>query len=119
MPLNVRSSYEELQNQLEELRDQEYYYVGEQVFSGSHGEWDKVNVDAFHLWDIHHGDELNRIVMLFADRSASKAVTLVIEGRRVYRSESASGRCQSVMHSGNIVWESSTSRPSRWKGCWK
>lgn len=92
MPLSVRTSYEELQHQLEELRDQGYYYVGEYIFAGSHGEWNKVNVDAFHLWDIHHGDELDRIVMLFADRSASKAATLVIEGRRVCRSESANGR---------------------------
>lgn len=92
MPLSVRTSYEELQHQLEELRNQGYYYVGEYIFAGSHREWNKVNVDAFHLWDIHHGDELDRIVMLFADRSASKAATLVIEGRRVYRSEFANGR---------------------------
>ena len=92
MPLSVRTSYEELQHQLEELRNQGYYYVGEYIFAGSHGAWNKVNADAFHLWDIHHGDELDRIVMLFADQSASKAVTLVIEGRRVCRNESANGR---------------------------
>lgn len=92
MPLSVRSSYEELQRQLEEIRDQGYYYIGEYVFAGLRDEWNKVDVDGFHLWDVHHGDELNRIVMLFADRSASKAVTLVIEGRRVCRNESANGR---------------------------
>lgn len=92
MPLSVRTSYEELQHQMEELRDQGYYYVGEYIFAGSHRDWNRISADAFHLWDIHHGDELNRIVMLFADLSASKVVMLVIEGRRVYRSESASGR---------------------------
>lgn len=92
MALNVKSSYEALQYQLEGLQEEGYYYIGELVFAGSQGNWNKINADAFHLWNIHHGDELNRIVMLFADQSASKAVTLVIEGRRVYRSESASGR---------------------------
>lgn len=91
MPLSVRSSYEELRHQLEELRKQGYYYIGEYVFAGSHGAWNKVDVDAFHLWNVSHGDELDRIVMLFADLPANRTVTLVIEGRRVCRSEAANG----------------------------
>lgn len=92
MSLCVTTGYEELQHQFEELGNQGYYYVGEYIFAGSHRECNKINADAFHLWDIHHGDELDRIVMLFADLSAGKAATLVIEGRRVCRNEFENGR---------------------------
>ena len=92
MSLCVRSGYEELQHQFEELRNRGYYYVGEHIFAGSHRECNKVDAEAFHLWDVHHGDELDRIVMLFADLPAGKAATLVIEGRRICRNESENGR---------------------------
>lgn len=91
MPLRIRNGYRELQDQLEELRQQGYFYVGEYVFAGSHIEENRVNMDAFHLWDISHSDELDRIVMLFADLNASKAASLTIERSWVRRSQSEDG----------------------------
>ena len=38
MPLCIRNGYRELQDQLEELRQQGYFYIGEYVFAGSHNE---------------------------------------------------------------------------------
>ena len=92
MPLCIRNGYRELQDQLEELRQQGYFYIGEYVFAGSHNEQNRINMDAFHLWDVSHSDDLDRIVMLFADLTASKAASLTIERSWVRRSQSEDGR---------------------------
>lgn len=92
MPLSVRSSYEELQHQLEELREQGYFYTGEYVFAGDNNTWNKIDTDAFHLGDIPYAGALDRVVMLFSTLSGNRAVMLEIEGRRVYRVESGNGR---------------------------
>lgn len=92
MALNLRSSYEELLHQLQELRREGYIYVGEHIFASAGGNRDKVNDHAFHLTEVRHGDLLDRIVMLFSDMSGSKVAMLVIEKDRVYRSEGESSR---------------------------
>ncbi len=88
MALLMRDSFEELQDQLEQLHNEEYYYMGEYVFAGSNREQSRVRADMFHLWDVPHGDELDRIVMLFADHPVRKVAMLIIEGHQVIRTES-------------------------------
>lgn len=92
MALRMRDSFEGLQYQLEQLHNEKYYYVGEYVFAGSHREQNRVRADIFHLWDVPHGDELDRIVMLFADLPVRKSALLIIEGSRVIRTESESSQ---------------------------
>lgn len=92
MPLSVRTPYEELQHQLEELHEQDLFYVGEYIFAGFHPDRNNVDANAFHLWDIRHGDSLDRIIMLFADASARKAATLVIENRHISVTSAEIGR---------------------------
>lgn len=92
MALRMRDRLGEFQDQLERLHNENYYYVGEYVFAGSHREQNKICKDDFPLWDVPHGDELDRIVMLFADLSVKNAVILIIEGSRVIRTGSESSR---------------------------
>lgn len=92
MALHMRDRFEGLQYQLEQLHNKKYFYVGEYVFAGSHREQGRIHTDMFHLWDVPHGDELDRIVMLFADLPVRKAAMLIMEGSRVICTESESSQ---------------------------
>lgn len=92
MPLRVNTPYGELKDCAKKFQERNLYFLGQYVFAGSNGSDGWVDADEFCLRHLPHCDEINRIVMLFADKFGMEAAMLEINGQGVRCTESGSAQ---------------------------